>query len=154
MSEMLSSIDKCIYVCLHVSQCIFVFIFHFVFIDFWWKAIENLENYTCPNTRRAHWTTPKATVAHQMPEEHTRLLYLVGDSNKLQLQSTHQVISALTLTVTSWNWSLVADPAAWGRLVISKMVLSRTSSRLFTMTSISSKTDFSFCSHKTKIIDY
>lgn len=47
------------------------------------------------------------------------------------------------LTVTSWNWSRMAEPDGWGRLVTSSIVLSKMSSRLATITSISSNTDFS-----------
>lgn len=55
------------------------------------------------------------------------------------------------LTVTSWNWNRIAELDGWGRLVISNMVLSRISSKLATITSISSSTDFSLRERKNNV---
>lgn len=70
----------------------------------------------------------------------------VTSQNNLWLVSTHthkhRVTHRIwhTLTVTSWNCSLMAGPAGWGRLLISRMVLSKTPSRLSTISSTSSET--------------
>lgn len=51
-------------------------------------------------------------------------------------------------TVTSWNCNLMAGPAGWGRLLISRMVLSKTPSRLSTISSTSSETTGSYTTHR------